>query len=137
MISTKELVKAFYESDLANDSTLVPKFFHKDCELHWSSSHGFILLKYNDIVNFFEGTRKSYNHLRFDFTHFIEADASVITRHTLFGNTIENPDSEIVLGHFSTIWEVQDEKLYRGYEISQQADESNAVIMKSFAERKI
>ncbi len=137
MMSAKELVKAFYESDLANDSSLVPKYFHEDCELHWTSSHGFMLLKYNDIVNFFVGTRKSYHHLRFDFTHFIEADASVITRHTLFGNTIENPDSEIILGHFSTIWEVKDAKLYRGYEISQQADESNAVIMKSFAERKI
>jgi hypothetical protein len=96
-----------------------------------------MLLKYNDIVNFFVGTRKSYHSLRFEFTHFIEADGSVITRHTLFANTIENPDSEIVLAHFSTIWEVKDDKLYRGYEISQQADESNTVAMKSYEERKI
>ncbi len=137
MMSAKELVIAFYDSDLANDSSLVPKFFHKDCELHWSSSHGFMLLKYNDILNFFEGTRKSYHHLRFEFSHLIEVDSLVTTRHTLFANTIEDPDSEIVLAHFSTIWEVQDEKLYRGYEISQQADESNAVSMKSFAKRKI
>ncbi len=136
-MSAKELVKAFYESDLANDSTLVPKFFHEDCELHWSSSHGFMLLEYNDIVDFFEGTRKSYNSLRFEFTHLIEAEASVITRHSLFGHTIENPDSEIILGHFSTIWEVKEGKLYRGYEISQQADESDTKSLGSYAERKI
>ena len=136
-MSAKELVKAFYESDLANDSTLVPKFFHIDCELHWSSSHGFMLLKYNDIVDFFEGTRKSYTSLRFEFTHLIEADMSVITRHTLFGHTIEDPDSEIVLGHFSTIWEVKDDKLYRGYEISQQGDESDIKSMSSYAEIKL
>ncbi|WP_296384059.1 nuclear transport factor 2 family protein [Winogradskyella sp.] len=136
-MSAKELVKAFYNSDLANDSNVVPKFFHKDCELHWSSSHGFMLLKYNDIVDFFEGTRKSYHSLRFEFTHLIEADASVITRHTLFGNTIENPDSEQILARFSTIWEVEDNKLYRGYEISQQADETHAKAMDSFAERKL
>jgi hypothetical protein len=55
----------------------------------------------------------------------------------LFANTIEDPDSEIVLAHFSTIWEVNAGKLYKGNEISQQADESNAVSMESFAKRKI
>ena len=132
-MSAQELVKAFYESDLANDTSVVPKFFHKDCELHWSSSNGFMLLKYNDIVDFFEGTRKSYTSLRFEFTHVIEKDSTVITRHTLFANTIENPDAEIVLARFSTIWEIKDHKLFRGYEISQLADENNAKAMDSYA----
>tara|TARA_R110002074_G_scaffold262960_1_gene435060 strand:- start:383 stop:484 length:102 start_codon:yes stop_codon:yes gene_type:complete len=30
----KEVVKTFNDSDLANDPNVVPKFFHKDCELH-------------------------------------------------------------------------------------------------------
>lgn len=136
-MSAKELVKAFYDSDIANDPETAPKFFHKNCELHWSSSHGFMLLKYNEIVDFFEGTRKSYNSLRFEFTHFIEADSTIVTRHTLFGNTIENPDSEVALARFSTIWEVKDGKLFRGYEISQQADETHTKAMGSYAERKI
>ncbi|BAO77431.1 nuclear transport factor 2 family protein [Winogradskyella sp. PG-2] len=136
-MSAKELVKAFYDSDLANDSFVVPTFFHQDCELHWSSSNGFSLLKYDDIVSFFEGTRKSYDNLRFEFTHLIEVDDSVITRHTLFVNTIENPDSEIVLARFSTIWEVKDNKLFRGYEISQFADETHTKAKDSYAERKL
>lgn len=136
-MSAKELVKAFYDSDLANDASVVPEFFHKKSELHWTSSQGFMLLKYDDIVNFFKGTRKSYTDLRFEFTHFIEAGDSVTTRHTLFGNTIENPDTEVILAHFSTIWEVKGGKLYRGYEISHQSDENDSVSMKSYAERKI
>jgi hypothetical protein len=121
-MTAKELVSAFYDSDLANDPNVVFDFFHKESELHWTSSQGFMLLKYDDIIKFFKGTRKSYTNLRFEFTHFIEADNSVSTRHTLFGNTIENPDSEVVLAHFSTIWEVKDNKLYRGYEISHLVD---------------
>ncbi|WP_299113361.1 nuclear transport factor 2 family protein [uncultured Winogradskyella sp.] len=136
-MSAKEIVKAFYDSDLANDPDVVSKFYHKECELHWSSSQGFMFLDYDAIVDFFEGTRKSYTNLRFEFTHFIEVDSKVFTRHTLFANTIENPDNEVVLAHFSTIWEVKDNKLYRGYEISQQADESDAESMASYAERKI
>ena len=133
-MEAKEIVKAFYNSDLANDSSIVAKFFHEDCELHWSSSQGFMLLKYNDIIDFFEGTRQSYNHLRFEFTHVLEINSTVVTRHTLFGNTIENPDSETVLAHFSTIWEIKDDKLYRGYEISQQADENDLKSMSSYSE---
>ena len=136
-MTPKELVSAFYDSDLANDSNVVPDFFHKESELHWTSSQGFMLLKYDDIANFFEGTRKSYNNLRFEFTHFIEAGNSVSTRHTLYANTIENPDFEVVLAHFSTIWEIKDSKLYRGYEISRQADENDSDSMNSYAERKI
>ena len=86
----KEVVKTFNDSDLANDPNVVPKFFHKDCELHQSSSHRFMLLKFNDIVDFFDGTRKLYHGLSFEFTHMIEADVSVITRYTLYRNTIEN-----------------------------------------------
>jgi len=136
-MSSKDLVKAFYNSDLVNDSNIVSKFFHKDCEMHWNSSHGFKLLKYNDILNFFIGIRKSYTNLRFEFTHLIEMNSTVASRHTLFAHTIENPDSEITLAHFSTIWEVKDNKLYRGYEISQQANEGNAISIKSYAKRKV
>ena len=122
-MSSKAIVKNFYESDLANDATVVSRYFHKDCELHWNSSHGFMLLKYDDIVKFFEGTRKSYNSLRFQFSHILEDNQFVSTRHTLHANTIENPDEEITLAHFTAIWEVKNDKLYRGYEISQLADE--------------
>ena len=136
-MSTKELVKAFYDSDIANDSNVVSKFFHRDCELHWSSSKGFNLLTYNAIDEFFTGTRKSYDSLRFEFTHLLEVEDTVATRHTLFAKTIENPDIEIVLARYSTIWEVKDNKLYRGYEISQLADETHTKAMDSFTERKI
>ncbi len=136
-MSSKQLVKAFYDSDLANDSSIVSEFFHKDCELHWTSSHGFALLKYIDVVTFFDGIRKSYNNLRFEFTHIVEANEFVATRHTLCGNTIEDPDLEISLGHFSALWEVKNHKLYRCYEISQKVDENDSVSMNSYQEIKI
>ncbi|WP_458626656.1 nuclear transport factor 2 family protein [Winogradskyella sp. PC D3.3] len=136
-MSAKEVVKAFYEADLANDVALVSKHFHKDCELHWTSSQGVTLLKYNDIEMFFEGTRQSYNSLRFEFTHFITADVFVTTRHTLFGSTIETPDAETSIAHFSTIWEVRDGKLYRGFEISHQADENDKKSKESYKEIKL
>ncbi|WP_299889734.1 nuclear transport factor 2 family protein [uncultured Lacinutrix sp.] len=122
-MSSKAIVKAFYDSDLANDESVVSKFFHDDCELHWNSSHGFMILKYKEIEDFFKGTRESYNTLRFQFSHLLEDNEFVTSRHTLYAHTIENPDNEVALAHFTAVWEVKEDKLYRCYEISQQADE--------------
>jgi hypothetical protein len=33
--------------------------------------------------------------------------------------TIENPREEMLLAHFFVIWEIKDDKLFRGYQISQ------------------
>ncbi|WP_422104530.1 nuclear transport factor 2 family protein [Winogradskyella sp.] len=134
-MSPLELVTSFYASDLANDSNVVSKFFHKDCELHWTNSQGFKLLNYDSLEDFFVETRKAFDSLRFEFTHLIASNASVVTRHTLYGSTIEDSRNEMVLGHFSTIWEVKDNKLFRGYEISQQADESDAKSMASYSKK--
>lgn len=135
-MTPKDIVKNFYESDLANDDTVVSRFFHEDCELHWNSSHGFMVLKYNDIVKFFEGTRKAYDNLRFHFSHILQDGHFVTSRHTLFANTIELPDEEIALAHFIAIWEVKDGKLYRCFEMSHQGDEE-VINSNSYNEIKI
>ncbi|WP_299116969.1 nuclear transport factor 2 family protein [uncultured Winogradskyella sp.] len=122
-MSAKKLLEQFYSSDVANNETLVPDFFHKDCELHWNSSNGFALLKYDDIVSFFEGVRASYNSMRFVHTHLLENGESVTSRHHLYAQTIEQPNEEVLLAHFIAIWEIKDGKLYRCYELSQLADE--------------
>ncbi|WP_299520337.1 nuclear transport factor 2 family protein [Winogradskyella sp.] len=130
-----EIVKSFYTSDLANDANIVPKFFHKDCELHWTSSQGFKLLNYDELEKFFSETRRAFDNLRFEFTHLLESNSSIVTRHTLFGSTIEDSKNETILGHFSTIWEIKDGKLYRGYEMSQQADENDLESMASYSKK--
>jgi hypothetical protein len=94
------------------------------------------MLKYDDVVNFFEGTRKSFNSLRFQFSHFLEDNSFVTSRHNLYGNTIENPEEEVALAHFIAIWEVKDNKLYRCHEISQLVD-VNTINSNSFKEIKI
>lgn len=122
-MSAKSLLKKFYNSDVANNKTIVSEFFHKDCELHWNSSNGFTLLNYSDVVLFFEGVRNSYESLRFVHTHLMANSSHVTSRHHAYAQTIENPNEEILLAHFIAIWEVKDNKLYRCYEISQLADE--------------
>jgi succinate dehydrogenase flavin-adding protein (antitoxin of CptAB toxin-antitoxin module) len=135
-MSPKELVKSFYESDLANDLSLIDIFYHKDCKLYWNSSKGFRERDFNDIYTFFKSITQSYNNLRFQLSHLLEEGNNVTTRYTLYAKTIESSDEEIPLAHYISITEVKDNKFYRVYEMSQPADRATLESI-SFSEIKV
>jgi hypothetical protein len=126
-MSPKELIKKFYKSDIINNIDLVEKFYHKDCELHWNSSEYFKILKYEDIFEFFKNISESY---------VLVEDNFVTSRYTVFGRTIENEEEETPLAHYICIWEIKDNKLYKGYQISQLSSDV-AINSNSFSEIKV
>ena len=134
-MSAKKVIKHFYELDLAKNEEAI-SHFHKECELYWNSSKGFIVLDHDDIKNMLEDIRKSYVSFKYRLSHLLEDGKTVTARYTIYVAPIENPDEEQPLAHFISIWEVKKGKLFKGYEISQLADEDPASI-KTFAEIKL
>lgn len=125
-MNPKALVKSFYESDFYKNPEVLKGFLHEDCELYWSSSSGFVKFDYNEIVNHGDRISKSFQELRAEISHLIAEDNFVTVRYTYYAITFDNPEEEICLAHFISIWEVKDGKLYKCHEMSQMADE-NAV----------
>ena len=123
-MSPIEVVKKFYNSDLANNSDAIELCFHHDCVLHWHSSKGFKNLDFKMLKLVFDDIRKTYNSLRFEISHMFENQNTVAVRYTSYVTTIENPDEEMALAHFSVIWEVEEDKIIKGYQMSQLADTS-------------
>ncbi|MGB1268949.1 MAG: nuclear transport factor 2 family protein [Flavobacteriaceae bacterium] len=134
-MNPKELVKSFYESNFYKDEKVLKKYLHPECEILWSSSDGFINLKYEDVINHGKKVSVSYKSLRTDISHLIAEDNSVTIRYTYYVVTFENPDEEICLAHFISIWELKDDLLYKCYEMSQLADE-NAIDNNAYAAMK-
>ncbi len=134
-MTAKETIKQFYDLDLAQNKEAI-SMFHKDCELHWNSSKGFTSLHYNDIKNMLEDVQKSYVSFRYRLSHLLVDENTVTSRYTIYVIPIEKMDEEEPLAHFISIWEVKDGKLFKGYEISQLADE-NPASLKTFSEIKI
>lgn len=117
--SAKEIVKDFYNSDLLNDSTVLEQFFHPDMVLIWNSSDGLTIMHFEEIVEFFSEIRRTYNDFRSEISHLLEDDNHVTIRYKYYVRTIENPEEELGIAHFIAIWEIKDNKLYRGYQVSQ------------------
>jgi len=123
-MTPKEVVSKFYKSDLANNSSAIEACFHKDCIIDWHSSKGFKSADFNTLKHIFEDIRKTYETLRFEISHMLQDGNSVMVRYTSYVSTIENPNEEEALAHFSVIWEVRDDKIIKGYQMSQLADNS-------------
>ncbi len=83
-----------------------------------------------------EGVRKSFLSFQYRLSHLLEDENIVTARYTIYVTPIEKPDEEEALAHFISIWEVKGDKLFKGYEISQMADE-NPASLKTFSEIKI
>ncbi len=135
-MTSKNLVKSFYASDLSNDATLIDKYYHKDCLIHWNSSKGYTEMDFDAVSNFFKGVRESYNNLRFEITHLLEDNNTVTVRYTLYANTIESQSDEMPIAHYICIHQIKDSKIFRSYEISQPAD-SDTLDSEAYSEIKI
>jgi hypothetical protein len=118
-MSAKNIIEKFYESDVIIETDKFVTFLHPEIELEWHSSKGFLHLKYDDIVNLSKDFNRNYIRSKSYITHIIEQDNHVSVRYSQYVKTIENPREEMLLAHFIVIWEVKDNKLYRGYQMSQ------------------
>lgn len=115
----KEIVRDFYKSDILKDKTLLERFFHPELVLLWNSPNGLSTIHYDQLVSFFDEVRRSYCDLRLEISHLLADENHVTIRYKYYVRTIENPDEELGIAHFIAIWEIKDDKIFRGYQVSQ------------------
>lgn len=118
-MSIKEFVQKFYKSDALIDSEILKSYLHPEVVLEWNSSKGFIQMDYDEILEMANELSRAYVRSKVRISHIISEDDLVSVRYSHFVKTIENPREEMLLAHFSTIWQIKDDKLHRGYQMSQ------------------
>ena len=118
-MSAKEIVKGFYKSDAYINPEIMKEYLHPECILEWNSTKGFIQMDYNALLNLTNDISRAYVRTKARISHIIEEDNIVSVRFDHFVKTLENPREEMFLAHIMIIWEIKDNKLYRGYQMSQ------------------
>jgi len=118
-MGAKEVVAEYYNSEAFRSAELMGRLIHDELVLEWHSSKGFLTLEKNDLLALGAELDKSYSASRVDIGHLIEENGIVSIRYTQYVNAFENPGEEMVLAHFVAFWEVKDDKLYKGWLMSQ------------------
>lgn len=114
----KDIVLDFYKSDVLLDRKTVSELLHPEVTIDWNSSQGFIQMNYNDILSLTDELSKAYVRSKIRISHILQEKNLVSLRFSHFVKTIENPREEMLLGNFFVIWEVKEEKLFKGYQMS-------------------
>ncbi len=122
-LSPKKIVRTFYEADLIHDEQILKDYLHPEVTLNWNSSFGFSKKHFDDILRMFKTMQDAFEFSRNKITHLLMEKSIVTVRHTFYAKAIER-SKEQAIAHFMCIWEFKDDKLYKGYMISQQADMS-------------
>ncbi|WP_298222970.1 nuclear transport factor 2 family protein [Flavobacterium sp.] len=116
---SKKLVQDFYKSDALINSEIMDAYLHPDVVLDWNSSTGFKQLKRKDLLALTNELGKAYVRSKARVSHILKEGNLITVRYSHYIKTIENPREEMLLAHFMVIWELKDDKLYRGFQISQ------------------
>ena len=120
----KDCVAKFYSSDFYKNPASVKEYLHADAQLFWNSSAGFHKLGFSEIADMSKELSQSFENLRADISHLLSDGNMITIRFTYYVRTVENPDEELPMAHFIAIWEIKEGKMYKGHQISQQADDS-------------
>jgi hypothetical protein len=118
-MSAKELVSEYYNSGAFRKKEKMEVYLHDELLLQWHSSKGYLELEKADLLTLAAEIDKSYSSSRLSISHMIAEGDAVTVRYTHYVNPIENPGEETVLAHFVVIWEVKDNKFFKGYLMSQ------------------
>lgn len=123
--SGKEIVENFYTSDFYQDKEVLKEFLHPQVELSWYGTTGLKKLNLDEISAISHELAQSFESLRAEVENVISDKGKTAIHFTYHVRTIENPEEEMPLAHFMAIWELKDDKLYRGVQISQLGEEVN------------
>lgn len=118
-MTSKKLVQNFYNSHAIIDSDLLETYLHPDANLEWNSSKGFLTLNRQEIIAMSKELQVAYSGSSVKISHIIAKQNMVSIRFSQYVNTIENPTEDMLLAHFMVIWEIKEDKLYKGFQMSQ------------------
>lgn len=118
-MNPKEIVQSFYSSDALYNSKTLDNFLHPDVILEWNSSKGFLRKNHSNLMQMADDLKIGYETFVVQIHQIVAEDNLVSVHYTHFGTTIENPSQINRLAYFFAIWEIQDEKLFKGYQMSQ------------------
>lgn len=118
-MSAKKIVQDFYKSDALIDAKVMSEFLHPDVIVEWNSTTGFKKVNYDEIIALTEQMSKAYVRSKARLNLIVVEKNMVSIRFSHFVKTFENPREEMLLAHFFVIWEIKDDKLFRGYQMSQ------------------
>ncbi len=117
-MSPKEIVLELYSNDGIRNVTFLNEVLHDNFILEWQSSTGLLTKDKNSYIEFAHELKDNFATFSTDILYSIAENNLVSVACNHFGASIENPKHFILIGRFISVWEFEDGKIIKTYQIS-------------------
>ena len=117
-MTNRAKIEFFYKEDGLRNEVFLNELLHDDFILDWDSSHGNVKMSKSDIIDLAKELKQNYVDSFMEISHFIEDDNQIVVKYNHKVTTIENPKELILIAKIVAIWEFEDDKIKKGYQIS-------------------
>lgn len=120
-MTPKEIVQELYANDGLRNREFLNTILYDDVKLEWHSSEGLLIKDKNSILDLATELKENFSIFSSEIFYLIAENNIVSIAFNHFGASIENQKDLILIGRFITIWEFENNKIIKGYQISRPA----------------
>ena len=117
-MTPKEIVQELYANDGLRNRDFLNEVLHDNALLEWHSSEGLLVKDKNSLLDLATELKDNFSIFNSEILHLISENDSVSITFNHFGASIENQKDLILIGRFIAIWEFENNKIIKGYQIS-------------------
>ena len=117
-MTPKEIVQELYANDGLRNSHFLNDVLHENVLLEWHSSEGLLVKDKKSILDLATELKENFAIFSSEILSLIAENNSVSIAYNHFGASIENQKDLILIGRFIAIWEFENNKIIKGYQIS-------------------
>lgn len=117
----KALIQKLYAEDGLRNKEFLQSLLAENFILQWESSDGYHEMDKQAILNLADELNANYEFSDVDIYSIIEENNQVAVHYLHKVSTLENPISLIPIAKVIVIWEFEENKLIKGYQISKLA----------------
>ncbi|CCG53365.1 Protein of unknown function [Flavobacterium indicum GPTSA100-9 = DSM 17447] len=117
-MTNKEIILEIYQNDGLRNRDFLNEVLLPQFEMEWQSSSDLTILDKNQILNLADELKGNYATSNIDINYLIEEENKICIAYKHFATTIENTRDFQLIARFITIWEFENGKILKGYQIS-------------------
>jgi uncharacterized membrane protein len=117
-MTPKEIIQELYANDGLRNKNFLNEILHDKVLVEWHSSEGLLVKDKNSLLELATELKNNFSIFSSDILHLIAENNSVSIAFNHFGASIENQKDLILIGRFMAVWEFDNDKIIKGYQIS-------------------
>lgn len=117
-MENKAIISNLFQNNELLNLEFITKFFDDAVVFEWQSSQAVTFFNKEDILKFSTELKRNFEVINNDVKYLIEEDSKVCIAYNQFVTTIENTKDFQLIGKFIAIFEFQEGKILKGYQIS-------------------